>query len=322
MLYKTDWNSVCTRVKDIADTENSYRVNKDTPFPAVYDFSDNGLSQLGTKLKFPARFVTELCEAGHYDLAEEIVETKRKDFFDTRKDCDSPLLFRAFDDPNGTSKVHGVLSDRYSIFDDNEVIDILSTSEYLMDAGEIWSDITPDRFHVRFISKEKLYIGRDTSPLSMCVFIDNSMVGLSMFRIRFGLYRWACTNGVICGLKDFTLVKERHIGLIDDDKNWEKIVALSLEEAKDYENMMLSLVNDMSLSRSAIYGLTEEEAERYLRDKLHASKKIANAVILNYFTKYGGESRWDLCNAITDTAHEIESIGNRMMLEELAFRVA
>lgn len=319
MLQKSDWVSIKNQVTDIAKSEKSYRIGKNNDFPDIIQFSENGFSQLGTKFHFPAPFVSKLFTDGHEDLAREIIETKRNDFFNHYAEDDMPLLFREFKDIDGENRIHGVLSDKYSVFDDKEVLNIIENSPYLMNAEEIWQNITPDHFHCRFVSPEKLHIPGDPSPLSMCVFIDNSMVGRSMLTIRFGLYRWACTNGVISGLKSFSLVRERHMGI---DKSWEDIVATSLDNTEQYQEMMLTLVNDMAFKRSAIFGMTEEDAIRYIKDKLSTSSKKAAEIIDFYQNTYGGTSKWDLCNAITDVAHSIENIDNRLFFEQKAMHIA
>ena len=319
MLQKSNWNSVKETVLNIAESENSYRIGKNFDLPDIDKFSDNGFSQLGIKLHFPAPFIAKLFTDGHTDLAAQIVGTKKDDFFMKYDDMDMPLLFREFKDTDGVSRIHGVLSDKYSVFDDKEVINIIENNSYLMNAEEVWKDITPDHFHCRFVSPEKLHINGDPSPLSMCVFVDNSMVGRSMLTIRFGLYRWACTNGVISGLKSFNIVRERHMGV---DKSWEDIVATSLEDTGYYEEMLLDIVKDMSVKHSAIYGMSEEDAVRYIKDKLSTSSKKAAEIIDFYQNTYGGHSRWDLCNAITDVAHSIENIDNRLFFEQRAMMIA
>lgn len=331
MLTIGKFGDVEKRVNGIAATEKSYMFSPRLEaggfceHPDVKRFSSNGLSQLGAKVHFPPQFVSELMSEGHVMLADNIVQTKINDYF-LRKP-DSEIFFREFADepvhediknePKRT--IHGVLSSRYSVFDDIEALDILKASDYLMSAESIWYDITPDQFHARFVSPKKLYINGDSSPLSMCVFVDNSMVGKSMFRIRFGLYRWACTNGIISDFKEFCILKERHLGT---EKEWQRIVAESILDVKQYEEMLLHKVSDMAVTKSAIYGMTEEDAIRYIKDKLATSKKKARDVLTCYNTVYGAFSKWDLCNAITEVAHDFGDIDTRLSFESKAMRVA
>lgn len=319
MLIKTDWSNVRNRIDDIAASEHSYRVGGSMVLPDIDNFTDNGLSQLGQKLHFPSWFVRELENSGHKDLATDIVTTRKEDFFRRYKQGETPLLFREFKDYDGENRIHGVLSDKYSIFDDKEVADIVESSDYLMNAEEVWANIDPEHLHCRFISGNKLYLNGDDSPLSMCVFVDNSMVGKAMLTIRFGLYRWACTNGMITGLKQFSIVREKHIGA---NKYWNDIVAEAMRNIGAYEEMLLNMVTDMSATRSVIYGMSDEDAARYIKDKLATSTKMANKILDFYQNTYGGTSKWDLCNAITDVAHELDNLENRLFFEQRAMNVA
>lgn len=210
-----------------------------------------------------------------------------------------------------------LLTDRYSVFDDNEIIDILQQNEYLMNAEEFWYSVSPERFHARFVSKNKLYINGDPSPLSMCVFVDNSMCGMSSFRIRFGIYRWACTNGMISGLKEFEIVREMHKG----EKEYVQIVAKALEEVPKYEQMLLDMVKDASMTEASIYELDDDKAKAYLQKKLLVSQKAADEILTTFRVVYGGKSRWDLTNAITDYAHKV-NLDERINLETKALMVA
>lgn len=98
-----------------------------------------------------------------------------------------------------------------------------------MDAESVWYSCTAERFHARFVSKKKWFMTHEKSPLSIAVFVDNSMVGQFRFRIRFGMYRHACTNGLIFGLNDFVIVREFHKG----KKDYQQIVAnIKLEHLK------------------------------------------------------------------------------------------
>ena len=318
MLTKGTWKDVRKRINDIAKTEKSYLFDRTMTTPDVLRFSTNGLSQLGNKAHFPAAFLNDLIASRHTELANEIVRTKMDDLFTAEPDKE--LFFREFAEENGSNPtIHGVLTSRYSVFDDKEAADILESSEYLMNAEEVWYDISADQFHARFISPERLHIKGDKSDLSMCVFVDNSMVGLSMFKIRFGLYRWACTNGMISDFKEFCMIRERHVG---NEKDWMRIVAEAVLDAKQYEQMLLDKVSDMAETKSSIYAMTEEDAIRYIKDKLNTSKKMAREVLTCYNTTYGAFSKWDLCNAITDVAHKVENIDARLLFESRAMKVA
>lgn len=310
MLAKTTFLKEKEEVEKMMATENSYYVSGINDFPTLVKFNPAGISSAGARLRFPASFINTLKECNHEDLANDILMTRAGDYFDRTK---GTLLVREFG-----NEVHGVLTDKYSIFDDDEVMNILNTSEYLMNAEEVWGDISPSHLHLRFISGNMLYIDGDKSPLSMAVFVDNSMTGESSLKIRFGIYRWACTNGVIAGFKEFNILREVHHGT----KDYARLLNDALMQVEQYEEMMLKKVEEMSVTKSSIYQMSEEDAVRYIKDKLNIGKKNAQIVFDAYTNEYGGETKWDLCNAITFVAHNLESIDERLRYEATALKVA
>ena len=327
MLVKTNnFSEIKNKVTAIKQTENSYLVKnmnsaKRRNLLDVAKYSGYGLSAAGVRLGFPASFVGKY-GLKHPDGAKKILTDCYEDFFEKLSSSErqddkvdgrksTALFVRDFDD------VHcGILTDKYSVFDDDEVVDILSKNKYLMNAEEFWYNVSPERFHARFVSSNKLSVDGDPSPLSMAVFVDNSMCGASSFRIRFGIYRWACTNGMISGLKEFEIAKEMHKG----EKDYVSIVAKALENAETYEALLLDMVENAIATKSAIYELTEDQAMAYIQKKLNVGKKASEQILENYYS-YGGESKWHLVNAITDYAH-MDNLDTRIQLEEKAFKVA
>lgn len=319
-----NFGEVKDAVTDLMSTEDSYYVRSREEYNGYKDiltnvdaYSGYGISSCGSRIGFPANFLTKHAIA-HHDTVRTIMDDCYSDFFEraeVRKDNRSSkgLLIRSFDD-----EICGVLTDKYSIFDDDEVINLLEGNDYLMGAKEFWYCSTSEHFHARFVSQNTLDFDGDDSPLHFCVFVDNSMVGESSLRIRFGLYRSACTNGCIFGFKEFEIVKECHKG----EKDYSNILRLALSKCSDYEETLLKAVKEMAMSKSAIYGLEDEVALAYLRDKLNIGKKACGKILDFYKNTYKGESKWDLCNAITEYAHEVDNISDRVSLERLSVLVA
>lgn len=300
-------DQICNITYDLEKTHEDKILKMGNRPPRVEDYGDYGLSAAGTRFGFPARFVSSLYNEGHEDLANDIVKVKTKDYLESGR----PVLLRKWDD-----KIEGALTDKYGIFDDKEVVNILSKSDYLKNSAEIWFSEDPGLFHARFISENKLYLDGDDSPLSMAVFVDNSMIGLSSFKVRFGIYRWACTNGLITGLKSFEIMKQIH----KSGAQFGRDLNIVLKEVPQYEEMLMDMVRDMADAKSSIYGLTLEQAKTYLKAKLGASEKLVGDVYDKYL-EYGGVSRWDLCNAITETARDLSNF-DRLKFESLALAVA
>lgn len=311
MKKTCDFNDIKNIIGAIKQTEHSWRINTPSRLKAlvnVNDYSEYGLQSAGTRLNFPAKWISEALYPTEPKLTERVLRARYKAYLEKEN---NGLLIRDF---NG--KHYGVLTNKYSIFDDDEIVDIIKDNDYLMNAEEFWYDITPERCHMRFISGNKLTIPGEDSPLSMCVFIDNSMVGKSAFKIRFGIYRWACTNGMIADLKEFTIVKEKHMG----KKDYSQIVAEALEDIPKYEIMLMDMVKNAMTTKSSIYSLSDEDAIAKIKDKLNVGRK-ESAKIIDFYKAYGGESKWDLINAITDYAHKF-NVDKRVELESKALKVA
>lgn len=63
--------------------------------------------------------------------------------------------------------------------------------------------------------------------------------------------------------------------------------------------MLLNMVKKASTTEASIYNLDNEKAKVYLQKKLSVGREAADK-ILTSFKLYGGKSKWDLTNAITD----------------------
>ena len=176
MLVKTNnFSEIKSKVAAIKQTENSYLVKnmnsaKRRNLLDVAKYSGYGLSAAGVRLGFPASFVGKY-GSKHPDGAKKILTDCYEDFFEKLSSSErqddkvdgrksTALFVRDFDD------VHcGILTDKYSVFDDDEVVDILSKNNYLMNAEEFWYNVSPERFHARFVSSNKLSVDGDPSPL-------------------------------------------------------------------------------------------------------------------------------------------------------------
>ncbi len=306
LLKTKNFNEIYERVSALMKLERTEHISRGERYPVLSDYSECGLKMAGRKFGFPSDYVRKIRE-NHTELAEQIVDVSTSDYY---KDNPS-AMFRSFG--NG---IDAVLSSKYNIFDDNEVMDILSENAYLMGAGEFWYHISPECTHIRFISETPFYIPNDNSELHIAVFVDNSMVGSGSFKVRFGIYRSACTNGMIWGLKQFTILRETHLG----NKPIADILHSALKDVHRYEEILMNRVTEMANTNSHISRLSAEDAITYLKGVLLIGEKKASEVI-ELYKDYGGQTRWDLCNAITDYAHSFD-LNERLRLESIALKVA
>jgi hypothetical protein len=254
-----------------------------------------------------------MCEnrKAHNELCQQILDTKMNDYCEK---TNKSILVRSWED-----KTEALLSDTYGIFDDTEMLDILENVPYFTERSIIWYRNDASHTHIRFIDNEELNVSEDSSPLSLAIFVDNSMVGKGSLSVKFGVYRHACTNGMIWGLHSLTIVRQIH----KSGKDFSDILLSALADTDNIKEILTKNIKGMINTESSINGLDEDKAVDYLRVKLAVSTKFAKSIIESYTEKYGkfGNSKYALVNAITDKAHDL-SLDSRLRLERIALKVA
>lgn len=310
--HKTiDFKTVCDRVTFITDTEVTTKINASNQYRVhnVERFSEYGLSTLGKTVGFPAPFIRKVHETNPA-LANTVVKDRVKEYFKK----EAPEFFtREFG-----GQICGVVSNKYAYFDDNQVIDIISNSP-LTKMGFQNAIITPERLHLRAIDVDNPFtIGNDDSQLYFAYFIDNSMVGQSSFKVQLGIYRLACTNGMIVPMKEFVICRQVHRGTKDIAAEFNQSVAFLAEKQEDIK----SLITNMSNEQATIETMQEEFRKDYLAKKLNLNQKETEKVIELYENVYDGSTKWGMANAITEFARDLKDINRREYIEKAAFKAA
>lgn len=305
------FDEVVTRVMDIAATEKTEMVSEQNQDSVVRieGFTEYGFNALGKVVGFPAPFVLEVAKTNE-SLALDIVRDRVSNYFKSGK---NPFYTRDF-----LGKTAGVVSHRYAYFDDKQVVDILNGSPI---ASMRFQNpiITPERFHLRALDKDSVFtLNGDDSALFFAYFIDNSMVGQSSFRVQMGVYRVACTNGLILPVNEYSLCRQIHLGKRDIAAEFNESIAF-LSEKKD---ALKELLVNLSTEKATIESIREEFRQAYLQKKLNINQKDADKIMELYLTTYEGGSRWNMVNAITEFARDIADINRRESIERLAFRAA
>jgi hypothetical protein len=307
--FVIDFNSIQKEINTIADSEKSYLVTAPEEYLCVPEkYSEYGLCTLGQLIGFPANFI-EKVNTTNKDLAREIIADRMKLYFKNDKN----FVVREFNE-----KISGVVSKNYTFFDDKQVAEILQASP-LAKKPFAYSCVTPERLHLRAIDSENPFtIGTDKSPLFFCYFVDNSMVGQSAFKVTLGIYRLACTNGMLVQRNKFSICKQIHRGTKDIAAEFNNALAVIDSKREEIKDMLIKLSNEPA----QISKLDESVAKAYLAKALILSKKETNKVLELYHNTYGGKSKWDMTNAITEFARDVNSIERRTQLEAKALIVA
>lgn len=311
-----DFQTVFSRVSDIAETESTQMIccGNQNEICRTTGFSEYGFNTLGKTVGFPAQFIREV-DLTNPDLAVTIVSDRVRNYFDRKN---PPFFTRSF---NG--EICGIVSNKYAYFDDDEVMDILKESPLASYAFQ-YALITPERLHLRAIDLDNPFkIDGDDSNLYMLYYIDNSMVGQSSFRVRIGVYRQICSNGMIVPLKSFVVCKAVHRGKMNIAEEFNSGIAFLSEK----ESEIKKLLSDKAAEDAAISDLKEDFQRSYIAKELNLSQKETEKVLNLYYSysnEYGRKSKWAFINAVTEFARDIPegSIEKRLFLESKAVLAA
>lgn len=317
-------DSLITRANDIWDNSEDFTVEKanntnvrfndnagitfQTADGAIHSspISRFALSQLGVKIGVPARYLEKCVTSGRIDLAQDNVNSWLEDY---NKD----IFFRTY-----KGNIRGVLSSKYSVCDSHEILQVVDDAVDLSTYKIKGQYLSPERLHVRLVSKEMLPI--EGEDLFAGLFIDSSDVGRSILTVQFGIYKQVCTNGLVVSRAGGVLFKQKHIGISTDEF---------------HEGLIKSLANIDLLTENAIewvnfaktknvYGynvksLAKEEMDEFVaRIKAEVSLPEESAIkVVNLMqTKYD-TSRWGFINGITEVAQDF-TLDRRIELERYA----
>ncbi len=310
------FNDVRQSIKSITDTENTFHIEASNfdKICNISNYSEYGLKSLGKAVGFPANFITEISTTNS-SLANKIIRDRVTNFCDKNK---RELYAREFYD-----KIYGIVTDKYSYFDDNEVMNIINDSPLAKYRFQ-YALTTPERLHLRAIDLDNPFtVDNDDSNLYMLYYIDNSMVGKSAFKIRVGVYRQVCENGMIIPINDFILCRAVHRGRKDIAAEFSE----SVEFLSEKKGEIQKIVSQTTAETATIQELQDDFKKTYVAKELQLNNKEAEKVItiFNTYTKeYGTPSKWAFINAVTEFAKELpaKSIEKRILLESKALKVA
>lgn len=182
------------------------------------DLNDWALSQLCNKIGIPTRYFKK--------CPPELQAINANYWFSNTEFESNWLLRTRLNDYKNASYgglVRGVLTEKYSLFDDHEILYILEKILHHTGTGDddfkivMWyRDDTS--FHLRIIFKDLTTsvghtITGEPDIHQVGIHIENSEVGKKSIRITPLIYRLVCSNGLMVWTKDGDLFEQRHIHL-------------------------------------------------------------------------------------------------------------
>lgn len=309
-LFTKSFSDIAKEIEVIHQSENSYLVTSPSGISNdISDFSEYGIKSYGNLVGFPPKFIEELSITSPA-LAKSILTDRATNYFNQHG--------AAFTAREFMGKISGTVSSKYAFYDDYQVAQVLEKSS-IANLPFATGMVTPERLHLRAIdAKRPFKIENDKSELFFCYFINNSMVGGSAFRVCLGIFRLACTNGMILPMKQFVLMRQIHKGTKDIAAEFNSQIAF-LENKSDE---IKALLNDLSTSDAKIHEMSADYKESYLAKSLNLSKRETVKVLELYTNTYGGRTKWDMVNAISEFARDLKNVDRREYLETRALLVA
>lgn len=266
------------------------------------------LGQLCNKLGVPVRYIEKCIKADQNVLANKNLNTWIEDY---NKD----LFLRIYQ-----RKVRGILSNRYSVLDTPDIIDVIDEStKGLKVKGYYMSE---ERFHARLVQQHMMKINGE--DLYAGIQIDSSDVGRSPLNVMFFIYKQICSNGLVVAKGRGSLFTQRHISICTDD--FREQLSQSLKTLptliSEYEHIIQRCANQYTLMGTKYFSGKDDfdtvlkEFIQKIRYKTNLTEDGAKKVVNLVGEKYG-PSDWGVVNALTEVAQDY-TLERRIELEKIA----
>jgi Domain of unknown function (DUF932) len=278
-------------------------------------------AQIGERLGIPKKFYDRI-RIDHPDLlAHNVTELFQRE--------PERRMLRTVD-----SELRAFLSDRYRRIDHWDVLKVVYP---------ILGDMPDVNFTSCEITERKMYVRallpRITAEVAVGdlvqagIQISNSEVGLGSLSVQPLLFRLVCSNGMIA--EDFGQ-RRYHVGRQIEDTE-EAYAIFRTETMKADDDALMLKVADVVRAVcdetvfSTIVARCKELAEIRVEQPIVAVERLANRLslsedeqegVLRHFVEGADRTGWGLLNAVTRTAHDVESFDRSVELERFGGQLA
>jgi len=303
---------------DQTDVQLNFVVPESGREMEVMDMTDWAHSQVASKLDIPLKYYRRMREHSPELLARNINQWMPE------KDSKSKLLLRTLD-----NKVRAVLSDRYRILDNHDLL--LSCLEEFKNMGaELHrADLTESHMYIKAIvphTREEITQGDTVIP---GVVIQNSEVGAGAFKVTPFMLREVCTNGMIgeSAIAKIHLGRKQDTGVVQFSQETRMAESQTLWlQVRDIIHGTFDPVTFKQWVQQVRMG-TEVEIQNpiYAVDNVIESFGINDSLkedLLNHFSREGDMTQWGLANAVTRTARDLDDPDQVVELEAIGGQVA
>lgn len=293
-----------------------------------FDITEFALGQLCGKLGMPMTYYEKLIKSNNpvlINLARENINTLTKNYKSS-----SDFMVRT---NNGA--VRAILTDRYTPFDNDKIIDILDSvlndkhrhSTNSSDSLVTADDLTirgyvnnPDRLHMRVTCAEPIKAEGVEDGLYTGISIDTSNIGTERIKCSFFIWRKICNNGMTVEFFNDHFFSQRHVSVEPDEVRKElqytfevfPLVAQKAQEviARAHSIKAINELYDFTVDLKENMKL--KMLSSYLKCKGEELKVITEIAATEY-----PRTIWGFSNAITQYA-QTKSFERRIELERLA----
>lgn len=288
----------------IEEGMNKIAFNTNEGLSRLSSISSFALSQLCNKIGVPYQYMKRCLKTNKPVLAEKNINSWIDSY-------EKDLFVREYD-----NHIRGILTPRYSVFDTHEILEVMSDVFPIDDFNIKGYFLSPERFHVRFVSPEPLDIPEE--DLFPGISIDSSDVGRSHLRVNFFIWKQVCTNGLIVPKKFGMLYAKRHMGIESSEFREE------LKHSLDSVEPLIAKVTE-SIKNTASISLEDTFRDEKSLDKLiesvmkstgmkeNGAKKVISLVQNETYPM----NKWGLINSITEVAQDY-TLEKRIDIERVA----
>tara|TARA_Y100000310_G_scaffold28395_1_gene27034 strand:- start:7027 stop:8100 length:1074 start_codon:yes stop_codon:yes gene_type:complete len=247
---------------------------------------------------------------------------------------DSPrhLIRTLMGDLNNPSVCRAILSERYKIIDNDDLMERVFPVLQDQPGMEVLStEITPTRFYLKATFPQLKREIKLNDPVQAGVVISNSEVGHGSTSVALLVYRLRCLNGMILADDHFKMRRTHLGGVLETDNDFR--IAASSDTERLADEAFVSGLNDivrmaadpeifaeicdklMATTMQHITGNVEETVERVT--KRFQLSETEGTSVLEHLIRDGDYSKWGVANAVTRTAEDVESYDRTTELEKL-----
>lgn len=263
------------------------------------DITQFGFQQLCGRMGIPAQYIEKCCKNGKEDLALQNFKSWADDYKGNLK------VMRN----NGVTRA--VVSENYAPYESYFVLNDLKRSVNLNRWILVQSFLSEDKLVARFVdTKSPIYEDND-SKLYVLFTVRSSDVGKGSLSVNMGIWRQACTNGMIIASGDACLFKAVHSGAKMQDESKLEAFKRAMYRADTFGTKYANGIEKCRKERlsETEFKLWVEKVTRDLKLSKDRREKFEDLVNINY-----ERNVWGIINGVTELAQTV-TVDNRMDFE-------